>query len=332
MRPIRVLHVGLGPIGVAALQQVLSSDRFRSVGGVDLDPALIGLDLGAVAGLSRTGARVQRDLAKALFSTRPDVVIHCTSSSIARVTPELKTILDARVAIVSTTEELAYPWRTHASEGRRVDTMARRAGVAVLGTGVNPGFAMDALPIALTAACSEVSRVRISRVQDARMRRLPFQMKIGAGLTTLEFRRRVRAGTVRHVGITESISMIGDALGWRLDRITDRVRPKIATRPVASRFLRVKTGHVAGIVQDGAGYWKGRALIRLHMEAYLGAPDTYDEVEISGVPKISMRIGTGLHGDLATPSLVVNSILSVLAAPPGLHTMRSLPLPSFSPR
>ncbi|MGE4054580.1 MAG: dihydrodipicolinate reductase, partial [Vicinamibacterales bacterium] len=121
-------------------------------------------------------------------------------------------------------------------------------------------------------------------------------------------------------------------LGWRLDRITDRVRPKIATRPVASRFLRVRAGQVAGIVQDGAGYRKGRVLIRLHMEAYLGAPDTYDEVEIGGVPKISMRIGTGLHGDLATPSLVVNSILAVLAASPGLHTMRSLPLPSFSPR
>ncbi|MGE4054406.1 MAG: dihydrodipicolinate reductase, partial [Vicinamibacterales bacterium] len=203
MRPIRVLHVGLGPIGVAALQQVLSSDRFRAVGGVDLDPALIGRDLGAVAGSPRpAGVRIQRDLSKALASTRPDVVVHCTSSSIARVSTELKAILDRRVAIVSTTEELAYPWRAHAPEARRVDARARRAGVAVLGTGVNPGFAMDALPIALTAACSEVSRVRISRVQDARIRRRPFQVKIGAGLTTLEFRRRVRAGTVGHVGIT----------------------------------------------------------------------------------------------------------------------------------
>lgn len=333
MRPLRVLHVGLGPIGAAALQQVADSTRFRSVAGVDLDPGKVGLDLGVVAGLNtRLGVRVQSDLASALNASRPDVVIHCTRSSIARVLPELRTILAARIPIVSTTEELAYPWRAHPAEAKRIDVLAKRAGVAVLGTGVNPGFVMDALPIALTAACSSVTRVRIDRVQDARIRRLPFQKKIGAGLTTHEFRRRVRDGTVRHVGMAESIAMIADAFGWTLDRITDRVRSKIAPVPVSSRFLHVEAGQVAGIIQDGAGYRDGQAPIRLHMEAYLGAPETYDAIEIQGVPRVSMRIEGGLHGDLATPSLVVNTIPAVLAAPPGLHTMRSLPLPSFQPR
>jgi 4-hydroxy-tetrahydrodipicolinate reductase len=164
------------------------------------------------------------------------------------------------------------------------------------------------------------------------MRRRPFQMKIGAGLSPAEFRRKVRDGVVRHVGITESISMIADACGWRLDRIVDRVRPKIAPKRVASRYVRVEPGQVAGIIQDGVGYRHGKALVRLHLEAYLGAPDTYDEVRIEGVPRVTMRIGTGLHGDLVTPSIVINAIPAVLTAAPGLHTMRSLPLPSFFPR
>jgi 4-hydroxy-tetrahydrodipicolinate reductase len=174
-----------------------------------------------------------------------------------------------------------------------------------------------------------VTGIRVSRLQDARIRRLPFQQKIGAGLSIAEFRKRVRNGSVRHVGLTESIAMIADALGWRLDRITDTLRPKIATTPVSSQFLTVAPGQVSGIVQDGAGYSRRRAVIRLHMEAYLGAPETYDSVDIEGTPPLTMRIAGGIHGDIATPALVVNSIPRVLAASPGFHTMRDLPLPSF---
>jgi 4-hydroxy-tetrahydrodipicolinate reductase len=188
---------------------------------------------------------------------------------------------------------------------------------------------MDALPIMLTAVCQQVNRISVHRVQDARIRRLPFQQKIGAGLTTEQFQRQVAEGTVRHVGFTESVAMIADALGWRLDRITDDIQPKIAGAPVSSEFLAVDPGYVSGVVQDGVGYRKGEAVIKLHMEAYLGAPESYDAIEIDGTPPLSMKIAGGIHGDVATASIIVNSIGKVLDAPPGLHTMRSLPLPSF---
>jgi 4-hydroxy-tetrahydrodipicolinate reductase len=125
--------------------------------------------------------------------------------------------------------------------------------------------------------------------------------------------------------------MVADALGWRLDRITDEVEPKIATETVSSEFLAVDPGYVCGLIQDGIGYRDGRAVIRLHMEAYLGAPASFDAIQIDGEPPISMRIDGGVHGDIATASMVVNAIPRVLAAPPGLHTMRDLALPSFSP-
>jgi 4-hydroxy-tetrahydrodipicolinate reductase len=332
MAAIRVMHFGLGPIGAAVVKQVAARQGFKIVGGIDIDPAKAGRDLGDVVGLpKRLGVKVSGDAAKALKAAKPDVVVLCTSSSIKRVMPQIETILAAKVPIVSTTEELAYPGYTHIRSARQIHAWAKKAKAAVLGTGVNPGFAMDALPIALTAVCERVDRITVNRIQDARIRRLPFQQKIGAGLTTEQFERKVSDGSVRHVGLTESIAMLADAMGWTLDRITDDIQPKLASVTISSEYLAVDPGYVCGIVQDGVGYRKGEAVLRLHLEAYLGAPESYDAIEIEGSPRISQKIAGGIHGDVATASIVVNSIPRVMAAPPGLHTMRSLPLPSFFP-
>jgi 2,4-diaminopentanoate dehydrogenase len=332
MPQIRVLHFGVGPIGAAIVKQIAARSGFKIVGAVDVDPAKVGRDLGDVAGLSRRlGVKVQDNAGKALKAAKPDVVLHCTGSSIKGVLPQLETILKSKTPVISTTEELAYPGYTHVRQARRLHALAKKAKVAMLGTGVNPGFAMDALPVMLTAVCERIDRVVVQRVQDARLRRLPFQQKIGAGLTTEQFQKKVDEGTVRHVGMTESIAMIADALGWSLDRITDDIQPKIAGLTISSEFLAVDPGYVCGIVQDGAGYRNGEPVIRLHLEAYLGAPESYDSIEIEGSPRLSMKIAGGIQGDVATASIVVNSIPKVLAATPGLHTMRELALPSYFP-
>src|SRR6266508_569264 len=332
MPNIRVMHFGLGPIGAAIVKQVAARPGFKIVGAIDIDPVKVGRDLGDVVGLSRRlGVKVTDDAQTALKSAKPQIAVLCTSSSIKKVMPQIETILKSKTAIVTTTEELAYPGYTHIRQARQINTWAKKAKVGVLGTGVNPGFAMDALPIALTAVCERVDRVIVNRVQDARIRRLPFQQKIGAGLTTEQFQKKVDDGSVRHVGLTESIAMIADAMGWTLDRITDDIQPKLAAVTISSEFLAVDPGYVCGIIQDGVGYRKNEPVIRLHMEAYLGAPESYDSVEIEGSPVISSKIVGGVHGDVATASIVVNSISKVLSAPPGLHTMRSLALPSFYP-
>jgi len=171
--------------------------------------------------------------------------------------------------------------------------------------------------------------VSVSRIQDARNRRLPFQQKIGAGLTTEQFQKRVEDGSIKHVGFTESIAMIADALSWSLDRITDKVDPKIAQVTISSEYLAVDPGYVCGIVQEGIGYRKKEPVIRLYMEAYLGAPEPLDAIEIDGAPRLSVRIPGGIHGDTATAAMVLNSIPKVLEVQPGLHTMLDMPLPSF---
>jgi 4-hydroxy-tetrahydrodipicolinate reductase len=124
--------------------------------------------------------------------------------------------------------------------------------------------------------------------------------------------------------------MIADAMGWRLDRITDEVRPKVADAPVTSQYLTVEPGTVAGIIQDGVGFRKGQPLVTLHMEAYLGAPESFDAVQIIGIPPLSMKLAGGIHGDIATAAIVINSIPKVLETPPGLRTMRDMVLPSFA--
>src|SRR5262245_6297066 len=191
MPTIRVLHFGLGPIGAAIVQQIAARPGFKIVGAVDVDAAKVGRDLADVVGLSkRIGIKVHADASKALKAARPDIVVHCTDSSIKTVMPQLELILKSKTAIVSTTEELAYPGYTHIRQARQIHGWAKKAKVGVLATGVNPGFAMDALPIMLTSVCERIDRVHVTRVQDARVRRLTFQQKIGAGLTTEQFLKK----------------------------------------------------------------------------------------------------------------------------------------------
>ena len=327
---IRVALIGLGPIGVAVAKQLAARKGFQLVAAIDIDPAKVGKDAGDAMELGRKlRLKVTSEIGKTLRAAKPDVAVLCTSSSLKTVMPQFEEVLKRRVPIVTTTEEAAYPAPRNQRLVRKLDQAARKAKVAVLGTGVNPGFTMDALPIALTAVCERVDRIEVHRVQDARIRRLPFQQKIGAGLTVKQFNAGVAAGTLRHVGFSESIQMIGDALGWSLDRITDNIEPKIAEQAVESELLAVDPGYVSGIIQDGVGYVKGEARIRLHLEAYLGAPSSYDSVLIEGSPRIASRIEGGVHGDIATASMTVNSIPAVLTAAPGFRTMRDMRLPSF---
>ena len=327
---IRVMHVGLGPIGAQVARQVVVRKGFQIVGAVDIDPNKVGRDVGEVIELGRKlRLKVTADIGKTIKAVKPDVAVVCTSSSLKAVLPQFEEVLKRRVPIVTTTEQAAYPTPSNRRLVKRLDEAARKAKVAILGTGVNPGFTMDALPIALSALCERVDRVEVRRVQDARIRRLPFQQKIGAGLTREQFQAKVDDGSVRHVGFAESIQMIADALGWAVDRITDDVAPRIAEQTVESELIAVDPGYVCGIIQDGVGYVKGEPLITLRLEAYLGAPESYDSVLIDGSPRLHSRIDGGVHGDIATASMAVNAIPAVITAAPGFRTMRDMRLPSF---
>ncbi len=322
-RKVRVICYGLGPIGSGIARVVAARPDFQIVGAVDIDPAKVGQDVGKVIDLESELRVKVSDRAKQVLKKPAEIVIHSTSSSLETVEPQLEEIIRARHNIVSTCEELAEPWK-RSKIAKRVDALAKKNKVTVLGTGINPGFMMDTLPILLTGVCQEVRSIRVSRVVDASKRRQPLQKKIGTCMTVEEF--RAKAGKeIRHVGLAESISLVARALSWKLDKIEETIEPVIAKQPVKTQFFHVEPGYVAGVEQFGYGIRRGQRLIELHLRMSVDAGESVDEVWIDGTPAIHSVIH-GVHGDISTAAVAANSIRRVVAAPAGLATMADLPI------
>jgi len=266
------------------------------------------------------------DVGKLLRKTRADVAVLSTGSSLRDVKGQIAALIKKGLHVVSTCEELSFPVPARAGAFRELDALARRKRVSVLGTGVNPGYAMDALALFLTAPCARVNRVSVTRVVDAATRRLPLQRKVGAGLNLAQFRRAITEGSVRHVGLPESAYMIAAGLGWKLDRVDETLEAAIAPRDLDTEYLRVPAGNAAGIKQSARGYRQDELLVSLDLQMYVGAEQPRDHVLIDGVPPIDMTITGGIAGDVATAAIAINAIPKLFAARPGVVTMRDLPL------
>ena len=324
-----VVVYGLGPIGSAAARLVAERRNLALVGGVDIDPAKVGKDVGEVIGLHRPlGFAVQNSLADVLAQTSVDVVLHTTSSYFDLFKPQILEILEAGLDIVSTSEELSFPWLSHADEAREIDAAAKRAGKTVLATGVNPGFLMDTLPLTLTAICQQVEHIEVRRCINASKRRGPFQAKIGSGMTVEQFRTKMAEGRMGHVGLPESAGMVLDTLGKRIVRFEQSVEPLVAEHPIRTPYFEVQPGYVRGLKQVAHAYSEEGEFLTLTFIAALENDEDQDTIHIKGRPDLTVTL-QGTNGDLATVAIAVNAIRRVLEAPPGLLTMRDLPLVSY---
>lgn len=327
--PICAVQYGLGPIGSAVARHVVKRPGVELVGGVEIDPAKVGQDIGRVIGLDRSlGIVVTRHLSETLARCEADVVLHTTSSHFDSFKSQIVEILEAGLDVVSTAEELSFPWLAHRDTAMEIDAVARRTGHTVLGTGVNPGFIMDSLPVYLTAICQQVDHISVTRVINASRRRGPFQAKIGAGLTVDEFEARVASGAMGHVGLPESMGMVFDTLGRSLDRYESTIEPLVAERPIRTEFFEVAPGEVRGVKQLARGYTAEGEFMQLEFVAALEADADGDTIRIAGQPNLEVRL-EGTNGDLATVAIAVNALPHVLDAAAGLVTMRDLPPVSF---
>jgi len=327
---IKVVQFGLGPIGIESARQVLKHSKLELVGAIDVDPQKVGKDVGDLFSEPvKTGIVISDQAEKVLSETKPQIVLHTTQSFVKVVFPQFEAIIRSGASIVSSTEEMLYPWLKNPDLADKLDAMAKEHGVTVLGTGVNPGFVMDTLAVVSTAVCAEVKKVRVERFVDASKRRLPLQKKVGAGLTVEEFRRRVEAGTMGHIGMQESVALVAKGLGWELDEIKETTDPMIADRDYKTPYLEVKKGQAAGIKNIGRGFRNGEEVITLDLRMYVGCPDPHDSVHLESDPPIDLIIRNGVFGDLATVAMLINSIPNVLNAEPGVKTMLDLPIPRF---
>jgi hypothetical protein len=331
MEKIRAVLYGIGAIGSLTANFLLQKEGLEIVGAIDAAKEKVGKNLGDILGRTvHLNVVVSDDIKTVLSEKRPHIVIHTTSSYLKDVYPQLIEIIKHGVNIVSTCEELSYPYYSAQQLAEKLNALAEKHNTTILGTGINPGFLMDTLVITLTAACQKVDKIEVIRSMDASTRRVPFQKKIGAGLSIEEFHDAIRRRLITgHVGLEQSISMVGAALAWKLEEIkTGPVEPVIAKKAVQSTAVEVKPGWVAGLRQTARGYKDGNEAIILDFRAYVGAEEDYDAISIKGIPNINQKITPCIHGDIGTVAMVTNSIPKVINAQPGLITMKDLPLPS----
>lgn len=328
---IKVVQFGLGPIGIEAARTLLeksSTGKIRVVGAIDIDPAKVGKDLSELLGIpERTGIVVSSNAEELFRTTKPDVVLHTTSSFLDKIFPQLELCIQSGINVVSSSEELFFPYVRHPELSQKLDDLAKRHNVVVLGTGVNPGFVMDVLALVATGVCNRVRSVRTERVVDASKRRLPLQRKIGAGLTVEEFEEKKKTGTFGHIGLRESLLFIADGLNWKLDEVKEELSPMIADRDITTQYLTVVKGRVSGIHHTVVGFKNGTTVLSCDLKMYVGAADPHDGVYIDGDPPVDLVIRNGVFGDTATVAALINAIPLVLASTPGLKTMKDLALP-----
>jgi 4-hydroxy-tetrahydrodipicolinate reductase len=328
---LRIVHVGLGPLGRRLVADLHRRGLGRVVGAVDVDPELVGRDLRDVVPEADAGVRVRGHVGELEDWRGVRCAIVTTSSDLELCMDVFRALLARGCSVLTTCEELSWPWLRHPVLAQELHELAVRNDARVLGTGVNPGFLMDALPVAVSTACGAVRSVRVERVQDAATRRVPFQRKIGVGLAPEVFAMRVAAGTLRHVGLGESLHFVAHSLGFRLERWEEEIEPVLAERELASALGPVPAGCARGVRQRARGHANGRVAIELDFVAALAEPDPRDRIEIDGDPPVDLVLRGGLHGDTATSAVVLNSLRPLLAAERGLHTMASLPLAGCTP-
>jgi 4-hydroxy-tetrahydrodipicolinate reductase len=329
---IKIAQFGLGPIGIETVKLAATKPWIQILGGIDIDPAKIGKSLGELTGLpALAGAKVFHSLDELRAAAgKPDVVFHTSVSKIKAACEQIEPMARHGISVVSSCEELLFPSLRDPKAAAQLDATCKKHGARVLGTGVNPGFVMDVVPVCLTGVCRSVNAVHVQRVVNATTRRGPLQKKIGSGLEPEEFEKLFSEGRAGHAGLKESAALIAHCLGWKISQLTETCKAMVADHDITTPHVSVKKGQCCGLHQRGEASVGGEVKITLDLQMYLDAPNPHDSCQIDGEPALNMTISTGVAGDSATVSAVVNAAPRILKAPPGLLLMTDIGVPSFA--
>ncbi len=336
-RPFEILQIGFGTIGQPIAKVILERDNLHLSAVVDTEPTFKGKTVEDVLELDTKSTTHIYESIEEAFShsdTTPDLALILTVSDIERILPVIKDCLAAGMDVLSICEELSYPHLKYPEISSQIDKAARESGKSVLGTGINPGYLMDLLPIVITAPCQQVNGIHVIRVLDSGRRRTSFQKKVGTGMTVDAFTNAIKEKLITgHVGLIESMQMINDALNLELDHFEEFPPEAILTdKTISTSFTTVERGNVIGLKSRSVGSKNGTTFITLEFIAHAGAKPEFDEIRISGYPNLTQRIEGGVMGDYGTAAMAVNMIPLVIAAAPGLYTMKDLPVPRNTQR
>src|SRR6056297_1671254 len=329
---IRVLQWGLGAMGSGIAKNLATKEGIEIVGAVDRNEQLVGKDLGNFLGIEEMGIEISNDIDRVIEESYPDLAVIATHSFVDVVFEHIMKCLEKKINVVTIAEEMAYPFDSNPEQAEIIDKTARKHGVTVLGTGVNPGFVLDQLILNMTGACLNVNKIKAQRVNDLS----PFGKTVmetqGVGTTVEEFNKGIEEGTiVGHIGFQQSIRMIADYLGWELDKIVEEREPIVSKTKREANVLKVEPGMVAGCRHTGKGYIGDEAVIELiHPQQILPEiedVDTGDYIKIEGDPNINLSIKPEIPGGKGTMALACNMIPVINEWRPGLYSMAELPIP-----
>jgi hypothetical protein len=331
---IRILVLGTGQMGSGIARLVLDKPGLELAGAFARRKRREGTDLGSVIGLDREiGIPIGTDLDAVIARSRPQVAIQATCSRLTDAWAEISTLLRNGVHVISIAEELAYPAATSPALAAELHRLARAHGVAVVGTGINPGFVLDLLVITLSGVCSHIRAITAQRVNDLSPYGPSVLATQGVGLTPDAFRQGLATGAVvGHCGFPQSLHMIAAALGWAIERIDERREPIVSQTRRETPFVTVEPGCVAGCLHTAVGYRAGTPVITLihpqQIHPHLEGVETGDTIELDGTPRVRLTGSPEIPGGLGTVALAVNMIPRVLTAAPGLASMADLPVPA----
>lgn len=322
---IPVVLMGLGEIGQAIARAALLRPEIRLVGAVDPAKERAGRTLSDVLGVAAPELKVARRLEDVAAAAKGGVVLHATHSRLDAVLPDLERAVRAGLHVASTCEELAWPWLEHEEAAAALDRLCHERNVAVLGTGVNPGFVLDRLPALLAQVMGEVRHVRGVRVVDVSRRRAALQRKVGAGLAEDAFHAAAEEGELGHVGLAESAAMVAEAcIGLEEYEVDEEILPLVAEED-ADGPVPVRKGQVAGLHQEARVFADGREAVRLELTIAVGAADPRDELWLDAEPPLHLVVPGGVAGDAATAHAVVNAVPALVELR-GLVSVLDLPV------
>lgn len=321
---IKFISYGLGTIGLEILKVLLNNKNFKLVGAVDIKDELLNKDIGELIGYGKLNLYVKKDIKE---FEKCDIVIHSTGSRISDTFEQFKFLLSNGYNIISTCEELFYPYYFHKKEAEELNKIAKENGVRILGTGINPGFILDTLVVFITTLSTQIEKISAKRVLDASKRRKQLQIKIGSGLTVEEFNKLKNENKIGHVGLLESLFFIFDTLNLEILEFNEILEPLIAEEDIKTEYLEVKKGLVRGQYQKVQGISKDGKVIELILIMALNEKESFDRVKIFGKPNVELIIKNGIQGDLGTAAVVSNYIPTLLSKEPGLYTTKDLNLP-----
>lgn len=335
MRNVKVGIWGFGAMGSGMARMLLKKKGIEIVAVCDMHPERVNKSIYEVLDHER-GDRpeviIKSDASEVFTEGCADIVLLATDSFTKGAFDKIKLILERKINVISTAEEMAYPKAQEPELAKQIDEIAKANGVSVLGTGINPGFVLDLLILALTGTCEEVDYIKAARVNDLSPFGHAVMEEQGVGVTKEVFEKGVQDGSIAgHVGFPESIKMITDGIGWNLDKIDQTREPIISNVYRKSQYAEVQPGNVAGCRQCGYGYVDGE--LKIEMEhpqqilPHLEGKSTGDYVTIKGVPNIELQITPEIPGGIGTIAMCVNSIPHIINAIPGLKTMLDIPVP-----